>query len=184
MLGEGGKLVFSGEVCLFKAVSFCKMVNFLRYSLPSKVVAAFFDTLCLCQMASPVEVIWKAVAGDGRNIVSPLHCAVRIICFPHCYKGNRKRFLPTPNLWNWSYEVVWRRPGKILLGVVWCFVRPAILITPPSYLHKTFIWWLISVEAGINKQAIQIRFYCISKLDSLDSHRHTQSTCNPGECWV
>lgn len=160
------------------------MVNFLRYFLLSKVVAAFFDTLCLCQMASPVEVIWKAVAADGRNTVSPLNCTVRIICFPYCYKGNRKRLLPTPNLWNWSYEVGWRRPGKIFLGVVWCFRRPAILITQPSYLHKTFPWWFISVEASVHKQAIQTQFYCISKLDSLDSHRQIQSACHLGKCWV
>lgn len=43
---------------------------------------------------------------------------------PHCSKGNCKSVLPTPKLWNWSYEVVWQRPGNIFLGAVWCFLRP------------------------------------------------------------
>lgn len=49
LFGRGGQITFSGEVCIFKAVSLCKVLNFLKYFSPFKVLVAFFDTLCLCQ---------------------------------------------------------------------------------------------------------------------------------------
>ena len=191
-VGEQGFILFyfffSGEGCILKAVFLLQSGRFPKVFFTLKSLANFCDTLCLCQMARPMKVIWKAEA-DGRKMVSPLHRSVRVICFPPWCKGNRKSALPTPNLWSWSYEVVWRMPGKIVfwggLMLSEAFYQwPAILITQSSCLNKTFIWWFTAVEARVNKQAIEIQFCCIPKLNSLDPHRQIQGTCNPVKCWV
>ena len=81
-LEERGDWFFSGEGCIFKAVFLLQSGKFPHVFFTLQVLATFFDILSLCQMASPMEVIWKAGA-DGRKIVSPLNCSVRVICFPH-----------------------------------------------------------------------------------------------------
>lgn len=81
-LGERGDWFFSGEGCIFKAVFLLQSGKFPNVFFTLQVLATFFDILSLCQMASPMEVIWKAGA-DGRKIVSSLNCSVRVICFPH-----------------------------------------------------------------------------------------------------
>lgn len=81
-LGEMGDWFFSGWGCIFKAVFLLQSGKFPNVFFTLQVLATFFDTLSLCQMANPVEVVWKAGA-DGRKIVSPLNCSVRVICFPN-----------------------------------------------------------------------------------------------------
>lgn len=62
---------FQKSVVFLKRFSFCKVANFPRYFSLSEVLATFLDTLCPCQMAGTVEVIWQAALGDGRGTVLP-----------------------------------------------------------------------------------------------------------------
>lgn len=88
----GRGFVFGGGVCVFKVVFLLQSGKFPKVFFTLKLSATFLDTLCLCQMEAPGKSLGRQRQETAKKTLSPLGCAVRVICFPPGCKGNVREF--------------------------------------------------------------------------------------------
>lgn len=99
LFGGEGELLSSGGDCIFNCILVfpSQSDRRLKAFFGLKVLADFSDaSACVRWQAQ-----WQSLGRQPQEMsemVSPLCCTVRVICFPQRSKGNRKSILPTQNL--------------------------------------------------------------------------------------